>query len=126
MTKSAAARAMRPLIRANGSGSALRRVARAAPAAIAAILGIIAVCGALAAVLAATTRVPLLDAYLATTPGGINAVLVTAFASGANTSLVIGVQGVRLLLMVLAAPALVSILVRRADRRRAAAAHAQP
>ncbi len=29
MTRSAAARAMRPLIRANGSGSALRRVARA-------------------------------------------------------------------------------------------------
>ncbi len=96
----------------------LRRVAKAAPAAIAAILAIIVVCGALAAVLAAITRVSLLDAYLALTPGGINAVLVTAFASGANTSLVIGVQGVRLFLMVLAAPVLVGVLVRRAERRR--------
>ena len=54
----------------------LRQVARAAPAAVAAILGVIVACGALAAILAATTRVSLLDAYLATTPGGINAVLV--------------------------------------------------
>lgn len=95
----------------------LRQVARAAPAAVAAILGVIAACGALAAVLAATTRVSLLDAYLATTPGGINAVLVTAFASGANTSLVVGVQGVRLFLMVLAAPVLVRFLLRHSPDR---------
>jgi len=94
----------------------LRRVAKAAPAAIAAILAIIAACGGLAVLLAATTHLSLLDAYLATTPGGINAVLVTAFASGANTSLVIGVQGVRLFLMVLAAPFLVRFLVRRHTR----------
>lgn len=98
----------------------LRRIAKAAPAAIAAILGIIMACGALSVVLDATTRVSLLDAYLATTPGGINAVLVTAFASGANTSLVIAVQGVRLFLMVLAAPILVRLLVQRAARRGAA------
>lgn len=94
----------------------LRQVARAAPAAIAAILGIITACGALAGLLAGTTHLSLLDAYLATTPGGINAVLVTAFASGANTSLVIGVQGVRLFIMVLAAPVLVRFLVRRHAR----------
>lgn len=90
----------------------LRRVARAAPAAIAAIIAILLACGGLAALLAATTRVSLLDAYLATTPGGINAVLVTAFASGANTSLVFAIQGVRLFLMVLAAPLLVRLLLR--------------
>ncbi len=97
----------------------LRRVGRAAPAALVAILGIIVACGALAVLLAATTSVSLLDAYLATTPGGINAVLVTAFASGANTSLVFGVQGVRLLLMVLTAPLLVQFLIRRSSRRTA-------
>lgn len=91
----------------------LRQVTKAAPAAIAAILAVIAACGGLAALLAATTHLSLLDAYLATTSGGINAVLVTAFASGANTSLVIGVQGVRLFIMVLAAPVLVRLLVRR-------------
>lgn len=94
----------------------LRRVLRAAPAALAAILAVIAVCGGLAALLAATTKLTLLDAYLATTPGGINAVLVTAFASGANTSLVVGVQGLRLFVIVLAAPPLVRILLNRRER----------
>ena len=97
-------------------GFMLRQVARAAPAAIATILGIITACGALAGLPAASTHLSLLDAYLATTPGGINAVLVIAFASGANTSLVIGVQGVRLFIMVLAAPVLVRFLVRRHAR----------
>ena len=91
----------------------LRRAARAAPSALAAIVGIIAACGALAAAVAASTPVSLLDAYLATTPGGINAVLVTAFAAGANTSLVFGLQGLRLVVMVLVAPALVRYLLRR-------------
>lgn len=95
----------------------LRRALRAAPAALAAIVVIIVVCGALAAVVAATTDVSLLDAYLATTPGGINAVLVTAFAAGANTSLVFGLQGLRLFVMVLVAPVLVRYLLRRSRRR---------
>ena len=96
----------------------LRRIVKAAPAAIAAIIAIIAACGALSVLLDATTRVSLLNAYLATTPGGIIAVLVPAFASGANTSLVIAVQGVRLFLMVLAAPILVRHLIQRAARHR--------
>lgn len=91
----------------------LRRAAKAAPAAIAAILAIILACGALAAAVAATTHVSLLNAYLATTPGGINAVLVTAFAAGANTSLVFGLQGLRLFIMVLAAPLLVRWIINR-------------
>lgn len=91
----------------------LRRAAKAAPLALAAIIGIIIACGALAAAFAATTHVSLLEAYLATTPGGINAVLVTAFAAGANTSLVFGLQGPRLFVMVLAAPVLVRWLLRR-------------
>lgn len=95
----------------------LRRAARAAPLALGAIVGIIAACGALAAAVAATTHVSLLDAYLATTPGGINAVLVTAFAASANTSLVFGLQGLRLFVMVLGAPVLVRWLLRRHPRR---------
>ena len=66
------------------------------------------------------THTTLLNAYLATTPGGINAVLVTAFAAGANTSLVFGIQGLRLVLMVLAAPPLVAWLLRRSTRPLAA------
>lgn len=46
-------------------------------------------------------------ARLASGPGRAAGVLVTAFASGASTSLVVGVQGVRLFPTVLAAPVLV-------------------
>lgn len=94
-----------------------RRAVKAAPAALACIVAIIVACGGLAALVAATTDVSLLDAYLATTPGGINAVLVTAFAAGANTSVVFGLQGLRLFVMVLAAPPLVRWLLARASRR---------
>lgn len=91
----------------------VRRTARLAPLAVPLIVGLITICGLLAWVLSLVTSTRLLDAYLATTPGGINAVLVTAFASGANTSLVFGIQGLRLVLMVVAAPPSVAWLVRR-------------
>ena len=43
----------------------------------------------------ATTSVSLLDAYLATTPGGLYAVLAVAFGAGANTTFIVAVQGLR-------------------------------
>lgn len=95
----------------------IRRAAKAAPAALAAIVIIVLACGGLAALIAASTHISLLDAYLATTPGGINAVLVTAFAAGANC-LVFGIQGLRLFVMVLAAPVLIRWLLRRHDQHR--------
>jgi hypothetical protein len=89
------------------------RTARAIlPAVLACIAGLVVACGALAWVLHATAHVSLLDAYLATTPGGLYAVLATAFGSGANTTFVLAVQGLRLLVMVLAAPLVVRWLVR--------------
>ena len=54
----------------------------------------------------------LLDAYLATTPGGLYAVLPIAYGSGADTTFVLAVQGLRLFAMVLAAPAVVRWLLR--------------
>jgi membrane AbrB-like protein len=99
----------------------VRRVARLAPQALPLIVGIIVACGLLAWVLSLLTSTSLLNAYLATTPGGINAVLVTAFAAGANTSLVFGIQGLRLVLMVLAAPPLIAWILRSEVRGRPAA-----
>ena len=96
----------------------VRRVARLAPQALPLIVGLIAICGLLAWGLSLVTSTSLLDAYLALTPGGINAVLVTAFAAGANTSLVFGIQGLRLVLMVLAAPPLVAWVLSRQKRLR--------
>jgi uncharacterized protein len=66
----------------------------------------------LAWLLELTAGVSLLDAYLATTPGGLYAVLPIAVGSGADSTFVLAVQGLRILVMVLAAPALVRLLLR--------------
>jgi membrane AbrB-like protein len=75
------------------------------------IVALIAGCFALAWVLHLTADVSLLDAYLATTPGGLYAVLPIAFGSGADATFVLAVQGLRVLVMVLAAPAVVKLLL---------------
>ncbi|MFE2442963.1 AbrB family transcriptional regulator [Streptomyces sp. NPDC021218] len=61
-------------------------------------------CAGLAWVFARVTSTPFTDAYLATTPGGINAVLATAVSSHANVALVSTVQSLRLLVVVLVTP----------------------
>jgi uncharacterized protein len=64
-------------------------------------------CALLAWPLARVTRLSFADAYLATTPGGINAVLPAAIAAHANVTLVSSVQSLRLFGVVVAAPLLV-------------------
>jgi membrane AbrB-like protein len=78
------------------------------------ILGLLVACFGLAVALALTTPASLLDAYLATTPGGLYAVLAVAFGAGANTTFIIAVQGLRVLVMVLLAPVMVRWLIPRA------------
>lgn len=91
----------------------LRRAGNLLPWVLVAIAGLIVTCAGLAALLVPLAHVSLLDAYLATTPGGLYAVLATAIGSGANTTFVLAVQALRLFAMVLAAPPLVRWLVRR-------------
>ena len=79
---------------------------------LACIAGLMVACFGLAVVLDLTTSATLLDAYLATTPGGLYAVLAAAFGSGADTTFVLAVQTLRVLVMVLLAPAVVRLLVR--------------
>ena len=67
----------------------------------------------LAVLLAATTPATLLDAYLATTPGGLYAVLAVAFSAGANTTFIVAVQTLRIVAMVLLAPVAVRVMLRR-------------
>ena len=93
---------------------AIREIGKLLPQVFAYVLGVVVICGLLAWLVAATTNVSLLNSYLATTPGGINAILVTAFASKANTTLVFAVQTLRLFAMVLIAPALVRWIAPRA------------
>ncbi|SDN51655.1 AbrB family transcriptional regulator [Geodermatophilus sp. DSM 45219] len=84
----------------------LRTIGRALPLALVAILGLVAACAGLGAVLVATTGAGALDAYLATTPGGLYAVLATAQDSGADATFVLAVQVLRLFVMLLSAPLL--------------------
>jgi membrane AbrB-like protein len=93
----------------------LRTIGRALPLALTVILGLIVASAGLGAVLAAVTGVSALDGYLATTPGGLYAVLATATGSGADATFVLAVQVLRLFVMLLSAP-----LVARWLRRGAA------
>ncbi len=89
----------------------VREVGRLLVPVFGAIVGLMVVCFGLAAGLTATTDVPLLDAYLATTPGGLYAVLAAAFGAGADTTFILAVQTLRLFVMVLIAPLLVRRIV---------------
>jgi membrane AbrB-like protein len=68
-------------------------------------------CFGLAVILDAMTSVSLLDAYLATTPGGLYAVVAAAVGAGANTTFIVAVQGLRVVVMVLLAPVAVRRIV---------------
>ncbi len=89
---------------------AIARIGRLLPLAVACTLGVSAACAALAWLLSALCHIPLSDAYLATTPGGINAVLVTAVATHADVPLISTVQSLRLCVMVLLAPVVLRLL----------------
>lgn len=80
---------------------------------LAAIVFLIVTAFLMAFGLAATTSATLLDSYLATTPGGLYAVLAVAFGKGADTTFVVGVQVLRLLALVILAPFVVRWVVRR-------------
>ena len=100
----------------------LRRMARLAIPVAASMVFLLVACFGLGWILKPTAHVSLLDGYLATTPGGLYAVLPIAYGSGANTTFVLAVQGLRLLAMMLAAPALVRWLLRSGGPHRSRAA----
>jgi membrane AbrB-like protein len=93
--------------------SLLRQAGRLLIPSLLCIAGLLVACFGLALLLHATSDASLLDAYLATTPGGLYAVLAAAFGTGADTTFVIAVQTLRLFVMVLLAPLAVRHLTRR-------------
>jgi membrane AbrB-like protein len=90
----------------------VRQVGRLLVPVLAGVAGLMLGCFGLAIALAATTPLSLRDAYLATTPGGIYAVLAVAFGAGASTTFIVAVQGLRLLVVVLLAPVAVRYVAR--------------
>ena len=88
-------------------------VAGLLPAAVALIAAVVVACAALGALLAWLTGVTPLEGYLATTPGGIYAVLATAISSGVDVAFVVAVQVLRVIVMLLVAPAIARGFSRR-------------
>jgi membrane AbrB-like protein len=85
-------------------------MARLIPAMTAAVVALSLVVAALALSLGWFVDLELSDLYLATTPGGINAVLATAERRSANMPLIASVQSLRLLLTVLLLPVVMRML----------------
>jgi uncharacterized protein len=88
----------------------IRQAGRLLPAVVAAIAGMIVACGGLAVLVLLVTDVSFSDAYLATTPGGLYAVLAVAVGGGGNVGFVLAVQALRLFAMILTAPPLVCVI----------------
>ncbi|MEP7091476.1 MAG: AbrB family transcriptional regulator [Nocardioidaceae bacterium] len=92
--------------------ASLRSIARLLPLATLLIIVVIAACAGLGLLLAEVTGVDRLTAYLATTPGGLFAVLATAADSGSDVTYVLAVQVIRVFAMLLLAPLLGRLLRR--------------
>ncbi|ROO87548.1 hypothetical protein EDD29_5158 [Actinocorallia herbida] len=93
------------------------RLRRILPATLLCTVIVSAACGTLAWVVSRFTRIPFADSYLATTPGGINAVLATASSMHADVPLVSSVQGLRLFAVALIAPVVIKLTLRVWTRR---------
>jgi uncharacterized protein len=90
--------------------ASLRTIARMLPTAAILILLVVIGSAVLGWLLAVTIGVSPLTAYLATTPGGLPAVLAIAADSDADTTYVFAVQLARLLLVLMIAPVLSKVL----------------
>ena len=91
----------------------LSSIARMLPAVLVLIVGMVAATALMGSLLAALTPVDGLTAYLATTPGGLFAVLATAADAGSDTTYVMAVQVVRLLVILALTPLLARLITRR-------------
>jgi membrane AbrB-like protein len=86
------------------TAESLRAIGRMLPAAIGLIVALGVATAGLGALLARFTGLSPLEGYLATSPGGVYAVLATAVETGSNVTFIIAAQVVRILLMLFAAP----------------------
>jgi uncharacterized protein len=94
----------------------LRAIGRMLPAAIALIVALGVATAGLGVVLAQFTGLTPVEGYLATSPGGVYAVLATAVETGSNVTFIIAAQVVRILLMLFAAPFMARAVVWMSER----------
>jgi membrane AbrB-like protein len=94
--------------------SSLRTMGRMLPTVLAYVVGLTAACSGLSYLVTLVAPISPLNAFLATTPGGINAVLAEASSvTGSNLALISTVQTMRLFAMVLIVPPLLRWLLSR-------------
>jgi membrane AbrB-like protein len=82
----------------------LRTAGRILLPSLALLAALLVACALLGLLLSELTGVSRLDGYLATTPGGLYAVIAAAVGTGSDTTFVLAVQVLRLFVMLLAAP----------------------
>jgi uncharacterized membrane protein AbrB (regulator of aidB expression) len=85
------------------------------PFVLALLVGMIVATALMGSLLALLTPVDGLTAYLATTPGGLFAVLATAADAGSDVTYVMAVQLARLLVILAFTPLLAKLLTRSAQ-----------
>jgi membrane AbrB-like protein len=93
----------------------LRTVLGVLPQAAGLIVAVIVACAGLGLLLSVVTGATPLDGYLATTPGGVYAVLATAISAGSDVTFVVAVQVLRVVVMLLVAPMIARLFRRHPD-----------
>lgn len=86
--------------------SSIRQAGSVLRVALLMVLGMIGVCALLGVLLASVAHVSEVDGYLATTPGGLSAVVALAVGSQTNATFILSVQLIRTFVMLLGAPLL--------------------
>ena len=89
----------------------IRELGRLLVPVLIAVLGVLAACAVLGVVLDVTTSVSQRDAYLATTPGGLYAVVAVALGADADAAFILAAQALRLVVMIALAPVVVRWIV---------------
>ncbi|MFC0450120.1 AbrB family transcriptional regulator [Rhodococcus jostii] len=98
--------------------ASLRAIGRILPYAAALTLLVGAACAGLGVLLAHLTGASLLEAYLATTPGGLAAVLAVSASTSSNVTFVAAAQVLRLVIMLVTTPIMAKAFAHFSSRRR--------
>jgi uncharacterized protein len=91
----------------------LAHASLAFPQVLLATLALIAICGLLALVLVKAAGIDPLTAYLATTPGGMDAVAIISASSNVDVAFVMALQAARFLIVLAVGPPLARFIAQR-------------
>jgi len=94
----------------------VRYVLRSLPVLAGSTFLLILLCAAVGEALRGTIHADALTAYLATSPGGLDSIAIIALSSGANVSLILAIQTLRVFFVILTGPAIAKFISRSAVR----------